>query len=206
MSITTRTELDTLPVGSVVLGDDGRPWQCDKKPFSDELVWRTIGSHANYDSGAAGLLPATVISTPGQTVWPNREAVLNALGRRWWERHRAGKGWEDLSADERGEVTGNMDIQHLADMGLHVMSLLPGRTETAVKSEALHEAASVIMEIADHGGDSDASPHETAAWLIARGAQMGERFESAFWEDHRRDMQNPEYAREFALATDDDTV
>lgn len=50
--LTTVTELDALPVGAVVLGDDGKPWQ------KMHAGWVTGGRYVAFSPTAGGLLPA----------------------------------------------------------------------------------------------------------------------------------------------------
>ena len=40
--------------------------------------------------------------------------------------------------------------------------------DAQVRAEALREAASTILRVAQHGGDGDTSPAETARWLLDR--------------------------------------
>lgn len=59
--VTTAAELDALPVGRVVLGADGHPWQRALRSMDTTQSWRTLGFHAYFSATASGLLPATVL-------------------------------------------------------------------------------------------------------------------------------------------------
>lgn len=63
--VTTAEELDALPVGSVVLDDEGDPWHKQEDPDGSGAIWRVPGSLLLESIDLVGCYPTLTVLHEG---------------------------------------------------------------------------------------------------------------------------------------------
>lgn len=171
--ITTTTQLEALPINSVILDDDGVAWQRLEANW-----WKSTDGTGT--GGVQGIFspPWTLLHVPGQapTVKPGRDEVYAIVRDLVRDKGNVVYEWPDDEAaayrDHDGFSEGMQAVEDLrAEKGtLAVLAILPGKSVAQVRAGALRDAAIALYadETAERGTTKALHHSIYAAWLIDR--------------------------------------